>query len=54
MRPIASFLFYTFIIVLLLSGIAIAIVGSVYVLNIEIKELTGIDLVEKWRRHENL
>lgn len=59
MKTISSFLFFLFITVLLLGSIMVTILGTAYVIKIEIKELTGIDAVGKAierirRRHENI
>ena len=44
MKAVASFLFYFFIILFLLIAIITLIIGTLFIANVEFKELTGIDV----------
>lgn len=44
MKTIASFVFYTLITILLLLCIMIAILVALYIIQIEIFQITGIDI----------
>ena len=56
---VVRFLFYFLLCIILFVLILVAIVGSLYVLNTEIYELTEIDIAKRVlermnRKHENL
>lgn len=56
---VVRFLFYFLLCIILFVLILVAIVGSLYVLNTEIYELTEIDIAKRIlermnRKHENL
>jgi len=50
MQKIASFLFYFLMSLLLLECIVILILGTAYAINVGIKELLGIDVIERIKR----
>lgn len=45
---LVSALWYALCIILLFCCIVIAILGAVWLINYELKELTGTDFVRKW------
>lgn len=49
---------YSLLSILWLNCLQIAVVGSLWVLNVAIREFTGVDVVEwlksKWRKNENI
>ncbi len=47
MGIITSVLFQILATLVLFTAILIVLVGAVYVLNVEVRELTGIDIVER-------
>ena len=49
MKYLISALFNVLLLMLLLVAIAVTVVGGIYVLNIELKETFGFDLVEKMK-----
>ena len=50
MKTLLNFLFGLLLLLVLLASIVVVLLGSAYVINIEYKELTGIDLIDRIRK----
>lgn len=46
-------LFWLLMLVALLCSLIIVIVGAIWIINEEFKEMLGIDLLNKWIKKEN-